>query len=212
MSLSTPPTSVSAAVRPSRSMVPLSLYWATGIAVGLLYLRSDLTHFAMDLDGGLSSGHGLSMLAALLVTLVTMLAYDRVVFCEGRSLHFPTLFGFAAVNGLCETMLFIASFKVGVAFASLFTTQPIWLFMAGTLTFFVYSGAIHALFWLKILPPHLNKSPEVETIRLVWIAGLVMVSLLWVWLYFGYQDFWPVVALHALFDAGMVYSIRYRLG
>ncbi|MEO0646526.1 MAG: hypothetical protein AAFZ17_10290 [Cyanobacteria bacterium J06650_10] len=202
-------SSVSASLgRKRSSLKPLAIYWLIGAIVGALYLRSELT----SLSSGFDAAHLLSIAAALLATVVTTVAYSRVVMTGGRSHHFPTLFGFSLANGLCETILFIASFKVGVAIAARFTTTSTWLFLAGTLTFFAYSGAIHAFFWLKILPPHLNKSPAVKNLRIVWIIGLTLMSLLWGWLYFGYQDVWSVVVLHVLFDAGMVYSIRYRLG
>lgn len=191
----------------SSSLKLLVVYWAVGIAVGVLALRMELT----QLVSGFSPGHVVSLGIGLLATLVTMVAYDRVSLRGVRSLHIPTLIAFPLLNGLCETILFIASFKLGTILAAGFTTQPLWLFVAGTTTFFAYSGAIHALFWLKILPPHLNKSPAVKRTRIVWIIGLVTLSLMWGWLYFAYQDIWSIVALHVLFDAGMVYSIRYRL-
>ncbi len=200
-------STLSSAPNSASSVRPLAIYWAVGIAVGFVYLRSDIA----QVPGVVNGSHLLSILAGLLATVVTTVAYKKVTMSGGRSLHLPTLFGFSLANGICETILFLASFKVGVAIASPFTTQPAWLFLAGTTTFFAYLGAIHALFWLKILPAHLNKSPAVKNARRVWIVGLVAVSVLWGWLYFAYQDFWTVAALHALFDAGLVYCVRYRL-
>jgi len=193
--------------RTTSSLKPLAIYWVIGVVVGLLTLRPDIVQIATSY----SAGHIVSIGVALLATVVTMVAYDRISSGGMRSLHYPTLIAFPILNGLCETILFIVSFKVGTALAATVTTQPVWLFLAGTFTFFAYLGAIHALFWLKILPPHLNKSPEVKPIRRIWIVGLVTVSLMWGWLYFAYQDFWSFAILHMLFDAGMVYSIRYRL-
>jgi len=199
--------SPSIAARTPSSLRPLAIYWAIGVVVGSFALRSDIAQIVTKFG----TGHVLSVGIGLLVTLVTMVAYDQISMSGGRSLHLPTFIGFPLLNGICETILFIASFKIGVALANSFTTQPLWLFLAGTVTFFAYSGAIHALFWLKILPPHLDKSPKLKSIRRVWILGLVAVSLMWGWIYFTYQDFWSVAVLHAIFDAGMVYSIRYRL-
>ncbi|MGD1898724.1 MAG: hypothetical protein ACFB16_17430 [Phormidesmis sp.] len=202
-SLSTP-----ASAQGRSSIRPLAIYWLIGAVVGGLSLRPELANATTS---EFDTSHLLSIAIALLATVVTTIAYSKIVTTGGRSLHLPTLFGFSVLNGLFETILFIASFKIGVALAAPLTAQPIWLFLAGSFTFFAYLGAIHALFWIKILPSHLNKSPSVKNVRRVWIVGLTLVSLLWGWLYFGYQDFWSVVVLHALFDAGMVYSIRYRL-
>ena len=199
-------SSIASPDKTASSIRPLAIYWTIGILVGLLYLRSDIINSAVW-----SSGRVISVLLAMAATVVTTIAYDKVTTTGERSLHLPTLFGFSIANGICETLLFIASFKVGLVLAAPFTTQPLWLFLAGTFTFFAYSAAIHALFWLKVLPPHLNKNPAVKTLRLLWIVGLTATSLLWGWLYFGYQDFWSFAILHILFDAGMVYSIRYRL-
>lgn len=189
------------------SVKPLLAYWIVGAIVGFLYLRPDIASGF----GTWSSGHLISSLLALAATVVTAVAYSKVTMTEGRSLHLPTLFGFSIVNGICETILFMASFKLGVAIADPFTAQLLWLFLAGTLSFFIYSGVIHVFFWLNVLPPHLNKGPAVQTPRRIWILGLVSMSMLWVWPYFAYQDFWSVVVLHTLFDMGMVYCIRYRL-
>ncbi|MEL7359973.1 MAG: hypothetical protein AAFN40_25995 [Cyanobacteria bacterium J06560_6] len=199
-------SSIASPDKTASSIRPLAIYWTIGILVGLLYVRSDIAESV-----GWSGARVVSVLLALVATVVTTVAYGKITTTGGRSLHLPTLFGFSVANGICETLLFIASFKIGLALAAPFTTKPLWLFLAGTFTFFVYSGAIHALFWLKILPTHLNKNPATKNARRVWIAGLVAVSVLWGWLYFGYQDFWSFAILHILFDAGMVYCIRYRL-
>ena len=190
------------------SIRPLAVYWLVCAVMGVLYLRPELTNVTSEFG----AAHLLSIAMTFLATVTTTVAYNRIVTTGGRSLHLPTLFCFSILTGLLEKILFIASFKVGVAIAARLTTQPVWLFLAGTLTFFAYLGAIHAFFWIKILPSHLNKSPAVKPIRRVWIVSLTIMSLLWGWLYFGYQDFWSVAVLHVLFDAGMVYSIRYRLG
>lgn len=192
--------------RPSRSLLPLAIYWSVGAIAALVFLRSEIA-----IAPTIGFAHGLSIAVGLLVTLGTMIAYHRVALREGRSLHLPTLIGFPLLNGFCETALFLLSFKIGAALISPIAGQGAGQFAAGIVTFFAYSWAIHALFWLKLLPPHLNKSPAVKTSRILWSVGLTAVSLLWAWLYFAYQDFWSVAILHALFDAGMVYSIRYRL-
>ena len=198
-------SSISVPARRSSSIWPLAIYWVIGALVGCLLLRAELMAGASELN----LSHLLSIAATLLATAVTVVAYDKIVTREQRSLHLPTLFGFSLLNGLFETMLFVASFKLGVAIASFFTTGPVYLFLLGT--FFAYLGAIHAFFWLKILPPHLNKSAAVKPMRTLWIVALTIMSLLWGWLYFAYQDIGAVVVLHILFDAAMVYSIRYRL-
>ncbi|MEL7331388.1 MAG: hypothetical protein AAFN12_04030 [Cyanobacteria bacterium J06560_2] len=208
--MASPPVSTTAQA-PSfakSSFWPLALYWTVGAVVGALYLRPEMA----QIPTYSSRSHFVSVAVALAVTVVTTVAYSKVTTYGGRSLHLPTLFGFSLFNGILETVLFLASFKIGTTLAVPFTAEPLWLFLAGTLSFFVYSGIIHVFFWLKILPPHLNKSLAVQNARRVWIVGLVAVSVLWGWLYFAYQDFWSVAALHALFDAGMVYCIRYRLG
>ena len=199
-------SSVASPDKAASSIKPLMVYWSVGIIVGLLYLRADIFSVA-----SWSRPHVLSILLTAAATAVTMVAYNSVTKTGGRSLHLPTFFGFSIANGICETLLFIASFKIGVALAAPFTDSSLWLFLAGTLTFFAYLAVIHALFWLKILPAHLDKRPATKNARRVWVVSLTVMSVLWGWLYFGYQDFWSFAILHILFDAGMVYSIRYRL-
>ncbi len=200
-------TNQSTASESASSLKPLTVYWLVCIAVGWLYLRPEIVHLPFIL----SRSHLISVGIGLVTTVVTMAAYDRVATTGIRSLHWPTLIAFPIANGILETIPFLASFKIGIVLAAHFTSQPLWLFLVGTVAFFAYLGAIHALFWLEILPPHLDKSPAAKNPRIVWIISLTMVSLLWGWLYFAYQDFWSVAALHTLFDVGMVYSIRYHL-
>ncbi len=188
------------------SVKPLTIYWLVCIAVGWLYLRPEIVHIPTIL----SKSHLISVGIGLVTTITTMVTYDRVATTGMRSLHWPTVIIFPIANGILETIPFLVSFKIGTVLAAPFTPQPLWLFLAGTTTFFAYLAAIHALFWLKVLPPHFDKRPAVKKARIAWIVSLTAVSLMWGWLYFAYQDFWSVAALHVLFDVGMVYSIRYR--
>lgn len=192
------------------SIKPLTVYWLVCIALGWLYLRPEIVR----IPAISSQSHLISIAIGLVTTVTTMVTYDRVATTGMRSLHRPTFIIFPIANGILETIPFLVSFKIGTVLAAPFTTQlimqPLWLFLAGTVTFFAYLAAIHALFWLKVLPPHLDKRPAVKKARIAWIISLTAVSLMWGWLYFAYQDFWSVAILHTLFDVGMVYSIRYR--
>ncbi|MEL6260841.1 MAG: hypothetical protein AAFR12_07205 [Cyanobacteria bacterium J06626_6] len=200
-------TSSPIASQTESSIKPLAIYWLIGLIVGVTYLNADFRQLPTDF----SDGHWISIWIGLAITAVTTLAYAKISTRSGRSLHVPTLIGFPLLNGLFETALFLASFKLGTTAVARWTNNPTWLFLAGIFTFCAYSGAIHALFWLRILPPHLNKDRALNNFRRVWMVGLVAVSVLWGWLYFAYQDVWSVVVLHALFDAGMVYCINYQL-
>jgi hypothetical protein len=200
------------------SMKPLATYWCLGILVWVSYLRPERMARqrlppAAVLD---AAGHVVSIVAAVLATVATTIAYSKITTTSGRSLHFPTLVGFSLANGICETMLFMASFKVGADAMMAATFQnAAWRFLAGTMSFVAYSGAIHALFWMKILPPHLiimdKTAGKMKSAKKLWMVGLVTTSVLWGWLYFRYQDFWSFAILHALFDAGIVYCIHYRM-
>jgi len=200
------PSAQDASAQHASSIKPLTIYWLVCIAVGWLYLRPEIVHVPTIL----SQSHLISIGIGLVTTVTTMVTYDRVATTGMRSLHWPTFIIFPIANGILETIPFLVSFKIGTVLAAPFTTQPLWLFLAGTVTFFAYLAAIHALFWLKVLPTHLDKRPAVRKARIAWIISLTAVSLMWGWLYFTYQDFWSVAALHTLFDVGMVYSIRYR--
>jgi hypothetical protein len=96
------------------------------------------------------------------------------------------------------------------------------IFLAGTMSFVAYSGAIHALFWMKILPPHhmlmmddktttATAAGMMKNAKRLWMVGLVTTTVLWGWIYFRYQEFWSIVVIHTLFDAGMVYCIHFTI-
>lgn len=193
--------------QPSPGFWLLLLYWVLGVAIALLYLQPPLP-FSASLQGG---AHASWIAVGLAVTLITNWAYDQISEDQGRSLDYPTLIAFPILNGICETIWFLATFKLGASLAALYTESPVWIFTAGFTLLFCYSGVIHAFFWLKLLPPHLNRDPKLKGIKRVWMLGLLLMTLLWAWLYFAFQDFWTVVGLHVLVDVAIVLSIRYSL-
>ena len=200
--------------RPARSPLPqLAIYWATGAALGLIFPLQDnlqAPHF-VTLFASLSQPHVLTLLAAFFVTILTNVAYDQITTTSGRSFNIPTLIIFSLINGIFETNLFLLSFSLGARLASQlsFPLQ----FLAGFTFLSAYSGVIHAKFWLPLLPPHLKKmeTRRDKVVKKGWMIGITLMTLLWSFLYYQFGDYWSVVALHVLFDAIMVWSIRFSI-
>lgn len=193
----------------SNSLVKLSTYWIIGAAAGIAFLRPDIQYLTpINLSNPYEA---LALTFGILTTFLTNYTYSKISHTSNRSLDVLTLTAFPILNGIFESILFILTFKLGVNIITPFNSSSFVQYFTGFMTMSVYSGLIHALFWLKILPPHLKQDPRMKGTKRVWIVGITFMSMMWCWLYHQYGHFWPVVGLHVLFDAGMVWSIRYSM-
>ena len=117
----------------------------------------------------------------------------------------------AASNGTFETILMLVAYDFGAvwlnriisisgtgttAAAGTLTTKAATL---GFLTFFCYSGLIHAFFWLpKALPPHIRPGGKPFHVRGLPLLSLLSVS--WLAMYVFTKDIAFVCVLHFLFN------------
>ena len=74
-----------------------------------------------------------------------------------RARSWPAVALFAGINGLLESFAFRVSRDAGVwvAGALIPSPSPAACFGAGLATLSLYCGAVHALFWERVFPPHL---------------------------------------------------------
>ena len=117
----------------------------------------------------------------------------------------------AASNGTFETIMMLVAYDFGAvwlnriisisaagttAAAGTLTTKAATL---GFLTFFCYSGLIHAFFWLpKALPPHIRPGGKPFHVRGLPLLSLLSVS--WLAMYVFTKDIAFVCVLHFLFN------------
>ncbi|MEI6757604.1 MAG: hypothetical protein FDX18_04730 [Chlorobium sp.] len=186
--------------------VPLQIYiyWAFAFLVGIIFFKKDILAFNPEFDT-----RRISLLAASLVIIaVNAWVYSHSTTDGGRALDLLTVLVFSIGNGIAETFMFYAVFRLGTSLAGRFTQNQLTLFMVGFVFFMVYSGLIHGLFWLNILPEHVVQTSP-------WKPFFMPVQLLiassWALSFFWYRDIRSVIFLHALVDLTMVWNVRFSM-
>lgn len=184
------------------------IYWLLGAGIGLGYFKEDLQIFNKLFDR-----KRIFLLAiSLIIVLVNNALYSRMAESGEREFDALSLAVFAIANGICETFIFLASFKLGGFWMGKHTKDSRWIYAAGFSLLWIYCGAIHALFWINILPAHLSDATGALVLRQYFFIPVQTLNLAsWSLIYYCYRDFWGVAALHALVDAGFVCTTHYSL-
>ncbi len=186
--------------------VPMMIYayWAFAFLVGIIFFKKDILAFNREFDS-----RRVTLLAvSLIVVAINAWVYNHSTSDGGRALDPLTVLVFTIGNGIAETFMFYAMFRIGNALAGRFTQNSWALFITGFIFFILYSGLIHGLFWINILPQHVIQTspykPFFMPIQLL-IAGSWALSFFW------YRDIRSVIFLHALVDLTMVCNVRFSL-
>jgi hypothetical protein len=171
----------------------MSVYWLLGLVVGLVfYLPTTTTTTAFHRP---SSDH-------LLATAVTVFLQPRLLSrfdSFGRKVDVPAAILFAVTNGLCETMMFLASYDLGRHLTGSHTM--------GFVSFSVYAALIHAQFWLPYgFPQHIK--PEAAPFLCHGLPELLILSLAWMHFYTSTGDIVYLCLLHMLSNCFVATKIR----
>ncbi|MEO0397348.1 MAG: hypothetical protein AAF243_15375 [Cyanobacteria bacterium P01_A01_bin.137] len=167
-------------------LISALLVWALRyrpVAAGLISPEVD------ERDGYLSAltvGWGVTLLTSAIYVLFTQKYVDG-------DYRFIDLTLFSIANGVLEQLMFVFWFLVGSYLGQrLFPKHPIRSFWTGYLSYVIYSGLIHPLFWVRVLPSHEPFLPM--------IGILPLMSLFWMWLLWRYQAVAAIVAMHVVID------------
>jgi hypothetical protein len=186
--------------------VPMMIYayWIIAFLIGFLFFRRDILTFNREFDSRRKTLLALS----LLILAVNAWVYSHSTTDGGRPLDPWTVLVFSIGNGIAETFMFYAVFRIGADLAARMTKNPLALFMTGFVFFMLYSGLIHGLFWINILPEHVVQTspykPFFMPVQLL-IASSLALSFFW------YRDVPGVIVLHALVDLTMAWNVRFSL-
>lgn len=181
------------------------LYWAIGLVIGYIFLKDEITHFNTTFD----TRRVLLILGMLVVVIVNMVIYSNSTSYGNRELNLPTLIVFSVGNGIAETLVFFSIFKLAETGMSKLVENKWVLFVAGFFAFMIYSGLIHGLFWLNILPEHIINTPENAVYRSLFMPTQMMLALGWSLSFFWYRDLYSIFLFHGIVDATMVYCVRF---
>ncbi len=186
--------------------VPLMIYayWAISVVIGFAFFKDDILNFNKEFD----TRRKILLLCSVVIVAINAWVYSHSTTDGGRPLNIPTLIVFSIGNGVAETFFFYAFFQLGNFLAGKVTNNPWLLFIAGFVSFMIYSGFIHALFWLPMLPEHVVQTspykPFFMPVQLL-IAGS------WALNFFWYRDIRTVIFLHALVDLTMAWCVKFSL-
>ncbi|MEM9505302.1 MAG: hypothetical protein AAGA01_15250 [Cyanobacteria bacterium P01_E01_bin.43] len=177
---------------------PIWIYWVfcSVATLAVLKYRQQIPQLLSPTLGEVDSRSGYlrDLGIGWVTTLVAAALY--VLFTqkyETGPYQLPDLVIFSAFNGILEQFMFVFWFLLGCyGLRALAGRNSRWLFAGGYIGYAVYSGFIHALFWVKVLPDH---NP------VAFMAGaLAAMSLAWMWLYWRYRAFWQIVLMHVAID------------
>ena len=186
--------------------VPLQIYiyWAFAFLVGILFFKKDILAFNPEFDTRRIS----LLVASLVIIAVNAWVYSHSTTDGGRALDLLTVLVFSIGNGLAETFMFYAVFRLGTALAGRFTQNQLTLFMVGFVFFMIYSGLIHGFFWLNILPEHVVQTSPYKPF---FMPVQLLIASSWALSFFWYRDIRSVIFLHALVDLTMVWNVRFSM-
>jgi hypothetical protein len=187
------------------------IYWGLSLALGALALRNWLGSWNI---AATIAQPGFVFYLALTFAFSQVL-YVLVARHDDRPLRaIPTVI-FSLGNGFFETLAFAFVYWLGATIGSglvgLFAPASVASvvgFSLGLTFFCIYGGLIHGLFWLRVLPPHLDDSPQSRSIRKFRPIAEVALVVGWSLCFWLYQDIWTVVAFHILVDLGLMLRVR----
>lgn len=188
----------------------IGLYWLLSSIIGVVFLWDWLT--VWNVPATFSQPWLVLYLCASFA--LSQILYILVARHGGRPIHLGALVVFSVGNGIAETFAFAAVYRLGALLGSglvgLFAPAYASLagFIAGVIGFTIYGGLIHGLFWLRVLPPHLDDAPRARTIRKLRPIAEVALVLGWSLCLWLYQDLWSVIFFHTLVDVGLMLLVR----
>ena len=179
-------------------------YWILAILIGLIFFRKDIFSFNPEFDARRKTLISLS----LIILAVNAYVYSHSTTDSGRLLDPASVLIFSVGNGIAETFMFYAMFRMGLALAGRFTANQWAQFITGFIFFMVYSGIIHGLFWLRILPDHVVQTSPFKPF---FMPVQLLIATSWALSFFWYRDLRTVIFLHALVDLTMAWNVKFSM-
>ena len=186
--------------------VPMKIftYWFIAIVIGLVFFRKEAFGFNTNFDVRRKVLLGFS----LLIVAFNAWVYTSSTFDGGRPLDIASVIVFTVGNGIAETFIFYAMFVAGEKLAGMVTKSPWVLFITGFIFFMVYSGLIHGLFWIDLLPEHVNQASPLKPL---FMPTQILIAGSWALCFFWYRDLPSVFVLHGLVDLTMILNVTFSL-
>ncbi|MBO8092643.1 hypothetical protein [Prosthecochloris sp. HL-130-GSB] len=185
-------------------------YWFIAMVIGLVFFRKETFSFNTTFDLRRKVLLGTS----LLIVAFNAFVYTNSTFDGGRSLDIASVIVFTVGNGIAETYLFYFFFVMGEKFSQKLSSDSWQLipkqteFITAILFFMIYSGFIHGLFWLDLLPEHVNQA---SSLKPLFMPTQILIATSWALSFFWYRDLPSVFVLHGLVDLTMILNVKFSL-
>ncbi|WP_083188145.1 hypothetical protein [Prosthecochloris sp. CIB 2401] len=185
-------------------------YWFIAIVIGLLFFRKETFSFNTDFD----LRRKILLGASLLIVACNAYVYSNSTFDGGRQLDIASVLVFTVGNGIAETFMFYFFFVMGEKLAQKLSSDSWQLipkqteFITAILFFMIYSGFIHGLFWLDLLPEHVNQASPLKPL---FMPTQILIATSWALSFFWYRDLPSVFVLHGLVDLTMAMNVKFSL-
>ena len=184
------------------------LYWLTcSLAMLVIISNQPLVHSLLNPRVNYNrknSNYKMLLTAGWIATFLASISY--VLFTSKNDVgvyQIPDLLAFSLLNGILEQFMFFFWFLLGCYLIKpLVAKNSVWIFVSGYFVFAIFSGFIHALFWLNQLPEH---QPATEIV----IPLLSIMSGIWMWLFWKYKAVLPVIAMHIFVDIITISHLHY---
>jgi hypothetical protein len=196
-----------------RLEVPVLAYWGISAILGVLFLRD----WIMQWNVWETLSRPWLVIWLILTLVIGQVIYSLVAHHDHRPIRWGATAIFSIGNGIFETFAFALVYRLGeflgiAAGNLLFPSAAGWIgFILGAIFFIIYGGSIHALFWLRILPPHLKDTSLARTIRRYRMINEIALVLGWCLCLWLSDDIWTVVFFHMLVDLGLMVRVRPNL-
>lgn len=201
---------VNVRAQPHNTTQPVLIYWGLSVALGLFFLWDWLYSWHVPQTFA-NPGLVILLVASLLISQGMYLMVARH---GGRPIRWMPTVIFAIGNGICETLAFALIYRLGATIgggltALLFPSIASGVALTIGLVFFsIYGGLIHALFWLRVLPPHLDDAPLARRIRKIRPIGEIALVVGWSLCLWLYQDIWTMAVFHICVDLCLMLLVR----
>ena len=193
----------------------MSLYWTVGMIIGSYfdYIPSWTTS-TIDTSKTFTYAHMFSLFSTCAIAIPRFLSLYST---HGRQRSITAAIIFAIINGISETMIYLAMYDLGSKWLSdlIFATgSSISVYLSpilGYITFSCFAGPIHAFFWMPhVFPLHFKKGAD-KTFYKRGLPELQLMSISWLVVYAVTNDITSVCILHMIFNFCGAYSMGLEL-
>ncbi len=179
-------------------------YWSIAILIGLTFFRKEIFTFNPEFD----TRRKVLLGASIVILGINALVYSNSTLVTNRPIDPMTVLVFSIGNGIAETFMFYAMFRMGQTLAGKFTPNQWAQFAVGFVFFMIFSGIIHGMFWLRILPEHINQASPFKPL---FMPTQILIATSWALAFLWYRDVRTVFFLHAIVDMTMALNVRFSL-